>query len=48
MNLDEFRNDGKDMFRMEVWNDGPRIQPEYKKKIFEPFFQPPAARKDSG
>lgn len=48
VNLDEFRNDGKDMFRMEVWNDGPRIQPEYKKKIFEPFFQASGGKKGFG
>lgn len=48
VNLDEFRNDGKDMFRMEVWNDGPGIQPEFKKKIFEPFFQATDGKKGFG
>ena len=39
VNLDEFKDEDKEMFRIEVWNDGPGIKPEDKKRIFEPFFQ---------
>ncbi len=39
VNLDEFTDGDKEKFRIEVWNDGPEIQPEYKNRIFEPFFQ---------
>lgn len=39
VNLDEFKDVDREMFRIEVWNDGPGINPEDKKRIFEPFFQ---------
>jgi ligand-binding sensor domain-containing protein/DNA-binding response OmpR family regulator/nitrogen-specific signal transduction histidine kinase len=37
-----------DIARLSVWNNGPPIGPEFREKIFEPFFQIPGNQKLGG